>query len=159
MFSTCTELQAAHHGDPENTSKTNTDEMMETIAHQAMTITAYERVIGKHSIMISEYERTLKELQGKLSDKEKTVQELARINFRQCSALATFRTDKKDREKELQKKEREVEKLSRENRLLKSFHLGLGTKRSGSFEFQEMKRVIDEAKNILLNAIERSKNE
>ncbi len=121
-------------------------EMMETITHQAMTITVYERVISKHSVMISDYEKSLKELHAKLSDKEKTVQELAHINFRQCAALAAFRRDQNEKEKELQKKEREVQKL-------------LAKSNPNETLISSLKEIIKETRNILLMAIERSKKE
>jgi hypothetical protein len=141
MFSQCLELQSIQEEED-----THCKDMMETITHQAMTITAYERLMRKQSVMITEYEKSLKEIHSKLLDKEKTIKELARINYRQCSALAKFRKEKEDKDRDMRKKEREYEELVNANTILRSGkrHLGKNTTEGLHYEFQELKRFIEE---------------
>jgi hypothetical protein len=133
----------------------------ETISRQALTITAYERIIGNHCLVISEYEKKMKEIQSVLSEKEKTVQELSRINLNICSALAKKRSENDTQEKDLRKKERENVKLSSQNKMLKSFksYNHEASKMSIHIEFQEMKMAIEQAKCALLTAMNTDEKE
>jgi hypothetical protein len=136
-------------------------DVTETISRQALTITAYERIIGNHCLVISEYEKKMKEIQADLCEKEKTVQELSRINLNMCSALAKIRSENDTQEKDLRKKERDIVKLSSENKVLKSFRFcnHEASKMSNNNtncmhnEFQEMKKAIEQAKCALLSAM------
>lgn len=143
------------------------DNMMRTVARQAMMVTAYERVIEKQCLMIEECERALKKTETKLIEKEKTVNELSRINFKQCSALAKFRSEKEEQDKELRKSERSIAKLTLENRCLKSLASTSTMKRNGMSSsgsnnasvikesVKDLKNTIEETKTCLLAAIAR----
>ncbi len=119
----------------------------ETITRQAITITAYERIIGNHCVVLNEYERKSKEMHEEAKENEKTVQELGRINCSMCSDLAKLRKENLSLEKEMRCMERENAKLKSENRILKSVDVGMHA------EFKDVKNVIEQAKCSLLTAI------
>jgi hypothetical protein len=146
---------------PQSEREQEMDNMMKTVARQALMITAYERVIEKQCVMIEECERSLQKVELKLAEKERTVGELARINYRQCSALAKFRTEKEENKKELRKNERCIETLILENECLRSLAAAPTIKRNHNAvreTVKELKHTIEETRTSLLAAIAKSKN-